>query len=110
MPECRHSIRAKLADEPVFAVQTFVPLSHFLFATANFKEAYFSKGFLRDSNFDGADFSNAIVDRASFSGSSLKGAIFTNAVRAYVLVQYITQLFCSLHVSYLHAGPDGDFL
>jgi hypothetical protein len=81
-----------------------------VFATANFKEAYFSKGFLRDSNFDGADFSNAIVDRASFSGSSLKGAIFTNAVSSNVLVQYITQLFCSLHVSYLHAGPDGDFL
>jgi uncharacterized protein YjbI with pentapeptide repeats len=59
---------------------TFLP-------TANFKEAYFSKGFLRDSNFDGADFSNAIVDRASFSGSSLKGAIFTNAVCANVLVQ-----------------------
>lgn len=47
---------------------------------ANFKEAQFSKGYLRDSNFDGADFTNAIVDRATFKGSSLKGAIFQNAV------------------------------
>ena len=47
---------------------------------ADFKEAYFSKGFLRDSNFENADFSNAIVDRASFQGSSLKGALFTNSV------------------------------
>lgn len=47
---------------------------------ANFKEAYFSKGYLQSSNFDGADFTNAIVDRASFKGSSLRGAIFQNAV------------------------------
>mmetsp|Transcript_164 Transcript_164/g.415 ORF Transcript_164/g.415 Transcript_164/m.415 type:complete len:252 (+) Transcript_164:72-827(+) len=47
---------------------------------ANFKEAQFSKGYLRDSNFEGADFTNAIVDRATFKGSSLKGAIFQNAV------------------------------
>jgi uncharacterized protein YjbI with pentapeptide repeats len=47
---------------------------------ASFKEAQFSKGYLRDSNFDGADFTNSIVDRASFKGSSLKGAIFKNAV------------------------------
>lgn len=47
---------------------------------ANFKEAQFSKGYLRDSNFDGADFTNAIVDRATFKGSSLKGAVFQNAV------------------------------
>eukprot|EP00546_Thalassionema_frauenfeldii_P012218 CAMPEP_0178918756 /NCGR_PEP_ID=MMETSP0786-20121207/14004_1 /TAXON_ID=186022 /ORGANISM="Thalassionema frauenfeldii, Strain CCMP 1798" /LENGTH=230 /DNA_ID=CAMNT_0020592503 /DNA_START=58 /DNA_END=750 /DNA_ORIENTATION=- len=46
----------------------------------DFKEAYFSKGYLRDSNFEGADFTNAIVDRASFQGSSLRGAIFANAV------------------------------
>jgi len=46
----------------------------------DFKEAYFSKGFLRDSNFEGADFTNAIVDRANFKGSSLRGTIFTNAV------------------------------
>ncbi|KAL3815858.1 hypothetical protein ACHAXA_002274 [Cyclostephanos tholiformis] len=45
-----------------------------------FREAQFSKGYLRDSNFDGADFTNAIVDRASFRGSSLRGAIFANAV------------------------------
>ena len=43
---------------------------------ASFKEAQFSKAYLRDSNFEGADFTNAIVDRASFKGSSLKGAIF----------------------------------
>jgi uncharacterized protein YjbI with pentapeptide repeats len=47
---------------------------------ASFKEAQFSKGYLRDSNFEGTDFTNAIVDRASFKGSSLKGAIFKNAV------------------------------
>lgn len=47
---------------------------------AQFREAQFSKGYLRDSNFDGADFTNAIVDRASFKGSSLKGTIFANAV------------------------------
>ncbi|CAB9498695.1 thylakoid lumenal 17.4 kDa protein [Seminavis robusta] len=47
---------------------------------SNFKEAYFSKAYLHESNFDGADFTNAIVDRASFKGSSLKGTIFTNAV------------------------------
>ena len=47
---------------------------------ANFREAQFSKGYLRDSNFDGADFTNAIVDRATFKGSSLRGAIFSNAV------------------------------
>eukprot|EP00804_Cyclotella_cryptica_P002880 CCRYP_009383-RA/>CCRYP_009383-RA protein AED:0.10 eAED:0.10 QI:194/1/1/1/1/1/2/531/237 len=47
---------------------------------ASFKEAQFSKGYLRDSNFDGADFTNAIVDRATFKGSSLKGTIFKNAV------------------------------
>ncbi|KAL7440566.1 hypothetical protein ACHAXH_009118 [Discostella pseudostelligera] len=47
---------------------------------ANFREAQFSKGYLRDSNFDGADFTNAIVDRATFKGSSLRGAIFQNAV------------------------------
>lgn len=47
---------------------------------ANFKEAYFSKGYLRDSNFDGADFTNGIVDRASFAGSSLRGTIFENTV------------------------------
>jgi uncharacterized protein YjbI with pentapeptide repeats len=47
---------------------------------AKFADAYFSKGYLHDSNFDGADFTNAIVDRASFSGSSLKGAIFKNTV------------------------------
>eukprot|EP00537_Pseudo-nitzschia_pungens_P014036 CAMPEP_0172386838 /NCGR_PEP_ID=MMETSP1061-20121228/4287_1 /TAXON_ID=37318 /ORGANISM="Pseudo-nitzschia pungens, Strain cf. pungens" /LENGTH=241 /DNA_ID=CAMNT_0013116325 /DNA_START=48 /DNA_END=773 /DNA_ORIENTATION=- len=46
----------------------------------NFQDAIFSKGYLRDSNFEGADFSNAIVDRASFKGSSLKGAIFKNTV------------------------------
>lgn len=46
----------------------------------SFKEAQFSKAYLRDSNFEGADFTNAIVDRASFKGSSLKGAIFKNAV------------------------------
>lgn len=46
----------------------------------NFREAYFSKGFLADSNFDGADFTNAIVDRANFRGSSLRGTIFQNAV------------------------------
>ncbi|CAJ1909494.1 unnamed protein product [Cylindrotheca closterium] len=46
----------------------------------NFKEAYFSKGYLMESNFEGADFTNAIVDRATFKGSSLRGAIFTNAV------------------------------
>ena len=49
-------------------------------SNANFREAQFSKGYLRDSNFDGADFTNAIVDRATFKGSSLRGAIFTNAV------------------------------
>jgi len=42
--------------------------------------AYFSKGFLHDSNFENADFSNAIVDRASFKGSNLKNARFTNTV------------------------------
>ncbi len=47
---------------------------------ANFREAQFSKGYLRDSNFDGADFTNAIVDRATFKDSSLRGTIFTNAV------------------------------
>mmetsp|Transcript_28370 Transcript_28370/g.60091 ORF Transcript_28370/g.60091 Transcript_28370/m.60091 type:complete len:241 (+) Transcript_28370:82-804(+) len=47
---------------------------------ASFREAQFSKGYLRNSNFDGADFTNAIVDRASFKGSSLKGTIFQNAV------------------------------
>lgn len=47
---------------------------------SNFKDAYFSKAYLQNSNFDGADFTNAIVDRASFKGSSLKGTIFTNAV------------------------------
>lgn len=47
---------------------------------SDFKEAYFSKGYLHDSTFDGADFTNAIVDRASFKGSSLRGTIFTNAV------------------------------
>ncbi|KAL3940310.1 MAG: hypothetical protein SGBAC_005137 [Bacillariaceae sp.] len=46
----------------------------------NFKEAYFSKGYLQESNFEGADFTNAIVDRATFKGSSLRGTIFTNAV------------------------------
>eukprot|EP00536_Pseudo-nitzschia_multiseries_P003027 jgi/Psemu1/236291/estExt_Genewise1.C_430067 len=46
----------------------------------NFQDAIFSKGYLRDSNFEGTDFSNAIVDRASFKGSSLKGAIFKNTV------------------------------
>lgn len=50
------------------------------FSNADVKEAYFSKGYLRDSNFEGADFSNAIVDRATFKGSSLKGAIFKNTV------------------------------
>jgi uncharacterized protein YjbI with pentapeptide repeats len=49
-------------------------------SNGQFKEAQFSKGYLRDSNFDGADFTNAIVDRASFKGSSLKGAVFKNAV------------------------------
>jgi len=49
-------------------------------SNVDFKEAYFSKGYLRDSNFDGADFTNAIVDRASFRASSLRGAIFANAV------------------------------
>lgn len=47
---------------------------------ARFREAQFSKGYLRDSNFDGADFTNAIVDRASFRGSSARGALFGNAV------------------------------
>mmetsp|Transcript_26299 Transcript_26299/g.55518 ORF Transcript_26299/g.55518 Transcript_26299/m.55518 type:complete len:240 (-) Transcript_26299:230-949(-) len=47
---------------------------------AQFREAQFSKGYLRDSNFDDADFTNAIVDRASFKGSSLRGTIFSNAV------------------------------
>lgn len=47
---------------------------------ANFKDAQFSKGYLRDSNFDDADFTNAIVDRATFKGSSMKGTIFSNAV------------------------------
>jgi len=47
---------------------------------ANFRDAQFSKGYLRNSNFDGADFTNAIVDRASFKGSSLRGTIFQNAV------------------------------
>lgn len=47
---------------------------------ASFREAQFSKGYLRDSNFEGADFTNAIVDRASFKGSSLRGTIFSNAV------------------------------
>lgn len=42
--------------------------------------AYFSKGFLHDSNFESADFSNAIVDRASFKGSNLKNARFTNTL------------------------------
>mmetsp|Transcript_28164 Transcript_28164/g.77416 ORF Transcript_28164/g.77416 Transcript_28164/m.77416 type:complete len:246 (-) Transcript_28164:80-817(-) len=49
-------------------------------ANARLEEAYFSKGYLRESNFEGADFTNAIVDRASFMGSSLRGAIFKNAV------------------------------
>ena len=47
---------------------------------SDFKEAYFSKGYMQNSNFDGADFSNAIIDRATFKGSSLKGTIFANAV------------------------------
>jgi uncharacterized protein YjbI with pentapeptide repeats len=47
---------------------------------AKFLESYFSKGYLRNSNFDGADFTNAIVDRANFKGSSLRGTIFKNAV------------------------------
>lgn len=42
--------------------------------------AYFSKGYLHDSNFENADFSNAIVDRASFKGSNLKNALFGNTV------------------------------
>jgi len=46
----------------------------------NFQDAFFSKAYLHDSNFDGADFSNAIVDRASFRGSSLKGTLFKNTV------------------------------
>jgi len=45
-----------------------------------FVEAQFSKGYLRDSNFEGADFTNGIIDRASFKGSNLKGAVFQNAV------------------------------
>eukprot|EP00586_Coscinodiscus_wailesii_P001999 CAMPEP_0172481260 /NCGR_PEP_ID=MMETSP1066-20121228/6988_1 /TAXON_ID=671091 /ORGANISM="Coscinodiscus wailesii, Strain CCMP2513" /LENGTH=192 /DNA_ID=CAMNT_0013243371 /DNA_START=315 /DNA_END=893 /DNA_ORIENTATION=- len=49
-------------------------------SNAKLVEAYFSKAYLHDSNFDGADFTNGIIDRASFKGSSLKGAIFTNAV------------------------------
>lgn len=49
-------------------------------SSADFTDAYFSKGYLRDSKFDGADFTNAIVDRATFKGSSLKGTIFTNAL------------------------------
>jgi uncharacterized protein YjbI with pentapeptide repeats len=49
-------------------------------SNAKFVDAYFSKGYLHDSNFDGADFTNAIVDRASFSGSTLRGAIFKNTV------------------------------
>ena len=49
-------------------------------SNAKFREAQFSKGYLRDSNFDGADFTNAIVDRPNFWGSSLKGTIFVNAV------------------------------
>ena len=49
-------------------------------SNANFRDAYFSKGFLHESKFDGADFSNGIIDRASFKGSSLRGAIFTNSV------------------------------
>uniref|UniRef100_A0A7S3PBN9 Thylakoid lumenal 17.4 kDa protein, chloroplastic n=1 Tax=Amphora coffeiformis TaxID=265554 RepID=A0A7S3PBN9_9STRA len=49
-------------------------------SNANFAEAYFSKGYLQDSKFDGTDFSNAIVDRATFKGSSLRNAIFKNAV------------------------------
>mmetsp|Transcript_11982 Transcript_11982/g.22247 ORF Transcript_11982/g.22247 Transcript_11982/m.22247 type:complete len:242 (-) Transcript_11982:169-894(-) len=47
---------------------------------AKFREAQFSKGYLRDSNFEDADFTNAIVDRASFKGSSMRGTIFQNAV------------------------------
>jgi uncharacterized protein YjbI with pentapeptide repeats len=47
---------------------------------ANLKEAYFSKGYLRNSNFEGTDFTNAIVDRANFKGSSLRGALFKNTV------------------------------
>ena len=47
---------------------------------AAFREAQFSKGYLRDSNFDGADLTNAIVDRANFKGSTLRGTIFKNAV------------------------------
>lgn len=49
-------------------------------SNSDFSEAYFSKGYLHESNFENVDFTNAIVDRASFKGSSLKGAIFTNAV------------------------------
>ena len=49
-------------------------------SNAKFREAQFSKGYLRDSNFDGADFTNAIVDRANFKGSTLRGTIFNNAV------------------------------
>jgi uncharacterized protein YjbI with pentapeptide repeats len=49
-------------------------------SNAKFVDAYFSKGYLHDSNFDGADFTNAIVDRASFSGSTLRGTIFRNTV------------------------------
>eukprot|EP00527_Entomoneis_sp_CCMP2396_P000380 CAMPEP_0198142202 /NCGR_PEP_ID=MMETSP1443-20131203/5066_1 /TAXON_ID=186043 /ORGANISM="Entomoneis sp., Strain CCMP2396" /LENGTH=246 /DNA_ID=CAMNT_0043805163 /DNA_START=119 /DNA_END=859 /DNA_ORIENTATION=+ len=49
-------------------------------ANTKLEGAYFSKGYLRDSNFEGADFTNAIVDRASFKGSSLRGASFKNSV------------------------------
>lgn len=49
-------------------------------SNAKFRQAQFSKGYLRDSNFDGADFTNAIVDRANFKGSTLRGTIFNNAV------------------------------
>jgi len=49
-------------------------------SNAKFREAQFSKGYLRDSNSDGADITNAIVERADFKGSTLRGTIFNNAV------------------------------
>lgn len=49
-------------------------------SNTKFLETYFSKGYLRDSKFDGADFTSGIIDRANFAGSSLDGAIFVNAV------------------------------
>eukprot|EP00977_Amphora_coffeiformis_P004940 scaffold1055_cov165-Amphora_coffeaeformis.AAC.14 len=39
-------------------------------SNANFAEAYFSKGYLQDSKFDGTDFSNAIVARIASTTSS----------------------------------------